>query len=242
MIAFVSGAVAALGPDLAVVEVGGVGLAVQCTPGTLAGLRIGEPARLATSLVVREDSLTLYGFASDDERGVFELLQTASGVGPRLAQAMLAVHSPDALRRAVATEDLGSLTLVPGIGRKGAQRIVLELRDRLGTPRAQWAGDDALGGLGVADRSGGSGGNGAADGAGAELGGAAGNGGGRPFPLQRSWREQVHGALVGLGWSTREADEAVVSVAPEVDAAIARGEAADVAALLKSALRLLGRA
>jgi Holliday junction DNA helicase RuvA len=89
---------------------------------------------VATSLVVREDSLTLYGFATDDERNVFELLQTASGVGPRLAQAMLAVLTPDALRRAVATEDLAALTSVPGIGRKGAQRIVLELAGRLGAP------------------------------------------------------------------------------------------------------------
>ena len=110
MIAFVAGRVAALAPDGAVVEVGGVGLAVQCTPGTLAALRLGEPAQLPTSLVVREDSLTLYGFADEDERVVFELLQTASGVGPRLAQAMLAVHEPDALRRAVATEDLAALT------------------------------------------------------------------------------------------------------------------------------------
>jgi holliday junction DNA helicase RuvA len=107
---------------------------VQCTPGTLATLKPGEHAQVATSLVVREDSLTLYGFGSDDERNVFELLQTASGVGPRLALAMLAVHSPDALRRAVATEDLGTLTMVPGIGKKGAERIVLELRDRLGPP------------------------------------------------------------------------------------------------------------
>lgn len=134
MIAFVAGPVAAVGPTSAVVEVGGVGLDVQCTPGTLARLRLGQPARLPTSLVVREDSLTLYGFADEDERSVFELLQTASGVGPRLAQAMLAVHPPDELRRAVATEDLTALTRVPGIGRKGAQRIVLELRDRLGAP------------------------------------------------------------------------------------------------------------
>jgi Holliday junction DNA helicase RuvA len=93
--------VAAVGPDGAVVEVGGVGIAVHCTPSTLAGLRIGAPARLATSLVVREDSLTLYGFASDDERSLFELLQTASGVGPRLALAVLAVLSPDAVRVAI---------------------------------------------------------------------------------------------------------------------------------------------
>lgn len=131
MISSVRGRVAALAPDAAVVEVGGVGLHVQCTPSTLARLQPGEEARLATTLVVREDSLTLYGFASDDERAVFELLQTASGIGPRLAQAMLAVHSPPALRRIVATEDLPALVLVPGIGRKGAQRIVLELKDRL---------------------------------------------------------------------------------------------------------------
>ncbi len=142
MIAHVRGTVAAVAPDGAVIEVGGVGMRVQCTPGTLAALRLGEPAQVATSLVVREDSLTLFGFGSDDERNVFELLQTASGVGPRLALAMLAVHSPDALRRAVATEDLGALTMVPGIGKKGAERIALELRDRLGPP-----GESAAAGL-----------------------------------------------------------------------------------------------
>src|SRR6185312_15631094 len=93
-------------------EVGGVGLAVSCTPGTLARLRVGQPARLATSLVVREDSLTLYGFADDDERSVFELLQTASGVGPRLAQAVLSVLPPTEVRRAVATADVPALTRV----------------------------------------------------------------------------------------------------------------------------------
>ncbi len=132
MIASVSGRVTSLAPDAAVVDVGGVGLLVHCTPRTLAGLRAGETASLATALVVREDSLTLFGFASADERALFELLQTATGVGPRLAQAVLAVHAPDVVRRAVASEDLTALTQVPGIGRKGAQRIVLELKDRLG--------------------------------------------------------------------------------------------------------------
>lgn len=131
MIASVEGTVQALTADGAVVVVGGVGLAVQTTAGTRARLRVGEPARLSTSLVVREDSLTLYGFADDDERAVFEQLQTASGVGPRLAQAVLTVHPPDAVRRAVVTEDLVALCLVPGIGRKGAQRLVLELRDKI---------------------------------------------------------------------------------------------------------------
>jgi holliday junction DNA helicase RuvA len=132
MIASVRGIVTAIAPDGAVVEVGGVGLAVHCAPGTLAGLKAGVEARLATSLVVREDSLTLYGFADDDEKQLFELLQTASGVGPRLAQAVLAVHQPDSVRRAVATGDIAALTRVPGIGKKGAERLVLELRDRIG--------------------------------------------------------------------------------------------------------------
>jgi holliday junction DNA helicase RuvA len=132
VIAHVDGTVSGVAPDGAVIDVGGVGLLVQCTPGTLARLRTGERAKVATSLVVREDALTLYGFASEDERNTFELVQTASGVGPRLALAMLAVFTPDALRRAVAAEDLAALTTVPGIGRKGAQRIVLELAGRLG--------------------------------------------------------------------------------------------------------------
>jgi Holliday junction DNA helicase RuvA len=198
VIASVRGRVAALHPDGAVVEVGGVGLFVSCAPGTLARLRLGEPGSLATSLVVREDSLTLYGFGSEDERSIFELLQTASGVGPRLAQAVLAVHSPAAVRRALATEDLAALTLVPGIGRKGAQRLVLELKDRL-------AGEPLL----------------------------------EPVPGDGAspWREQLRGALVGLGWTAREADEAVVAVAPEAEGA----GTPDVPALLRSALRLLSR-
>lgn len=134
MIASVRGTVLAVRLDAAVVEVGGTGYLVQATPATLAGLRVGHEATLHTTMVVREDSLTLFGFADDDEREVFEVLQTVSGVGPRLALAMLAVHSPDGLRRAVAAEDLAALKRVPGIGHKGAQRIVLELADRLGAP------------------------------------------------------------------------------------------------------------
>jgi len=206
VIAFVAGRVAALAPDGAVLEVGGVGLTVQCTPGTLAALRIGEQAHLPTSLVVREESLTLYGFADEDERVVFELLQTASGVGPRLAQAMLAVHDPDTLRRAVASEDLATLVQVPGIGRKGAQRIVLELKDRLGAVRGSTT---------TVRRSG---------------------------AVHAGWRDQLHGALLGLGWSGREADEGVASAASYAEEATAAGDAPDVGALLKVALRSLSRA
>jgi Holliday junction DNA helicase RuvA len=134
VIAFVSGKVTSAGVDGAVVDVGGVGLSLQCTPATLAALRVGDPAHVPTSLIVREDSLTLYGFADEDERVIFELLQTASGIGPRLALAVLATHTPNGLRRAVAAEDLNALMKVSGIGRKGAQRLVLELKDRLGGP------------------------------------------------------------------------------------------------------------
>ncbi|QVJ00640.1 Holliday junction branch migration protein RuvA [Nocardiopsis eucommiae] len=134
MIAFLTGRVAARGAASAVIDVGGVGMSVQCTPSALSRLHVGEEGTVATSLVVREDSLTLFGFADDDERNLFEQVQTASGIGPRIALAMLAVHSPDSLRQAVATEDTTALTRVPGIGKKGAQRIVLELRGKLDAP------------------------------------------------------------------------------------------------------------
>jgi Holliday junction DNA helicase RuvA len=207
MIASIAGQVAVVTAEHAVVEVGGVGIAVQCTPATLAGLRVGEPARLATSLVVREESLTLFGFANDDERVVFEVLQSVAGVGPRLAQAVLAVHSPDTVRAAVATEDVGALTLVPGIGKKGAQRLVLELKDKLGT---------ASGSAGTVVRLPGS-------------------------PSAGAWREQLRAGLTGLGWTTRDADEALAAVGPEAEAALAVGDTPDVAVLLRRSLQLLSR-
>ncbi|MFC5959246.1 Holliday junction branch migration protein RuvA [Streptomyces pratens] len=207
MIAFVSGTVAALAPDTAVVEVGGVGMAVQCTPDTLAELRIGRQARLAVSLVVRENSLTLYGFADDGERQVFELLQTASGVGPRLAQAMLAVQTPDALRRAVAQGDEKALTAVPGIGKRGAQRLLLELAGRLGEPAGAAATSHPAGAA-------------------------------APAP----WSEQLHAALVGLGYSAHETEAAIAAVTPAAEAAAADGAAPKVSHLLRAALRTLNRA
>ncbi|CAN5119330.1 MAG: Holliday junction branch migration protein RuvA [Nocardioides sp.] len=134
MIAFVRGQVAAVTLSSAVVEVGGIGLELLCTPATLASLHGGQTATLQTAMVVREDSWTLYGFASDDEKQVFELAQTASGVGPKVAQSLLAVLTPEEFRRAVATDDVKTLTKVPGIGHKGAQRIILELKDRIAAP------------------------------------------------------------------------------------------------------------
>lgn len=200
MIAFVRGEVATVGLTSAVVEVGGVGLELLCTPGTLATLRPGQAATLPTSMVVREDSLTLFGFLDDDERSTFELVQTASGVGPKLAQAMIAVLSPEDLRTAVAHEDVKTLTRVPGIGQKGAQRIILELRDRIGAPTGHATGTSAV------------------------------------AAAQADWRGQVQQGLVGLGWSVKEADKAVESVAPEA------GDTPDVGALLRAALRTLSRA
>jgi Holliday junction DNA helicase RuvA len=212
VIASVNGRVAAVSPDGAVVEVGGVGLSVQCTPGTIARLSVGENARLATSLVVREDSLTLYGFADDDERSLFELLQTANGVGPRLAQAVLAIHPPREVRRAVSTGDLKALMQVPGIGKKGAERLVLELRDRLGASTTDTSLD----------------------------GGALPTGVGPITPVA-PWRDQLSAALVGLGWSLREADSAVAALAPVADEQVSAGGRVDVAVLLRQALQMLGR-
>jgi Holliday junction DNA helicase RuvA len=169
-------------------------------------LRPGETARVATCLVVREDSLTLYGFTSDDERNVFELVQTATGVGPRLALAMLAVHSPDALRRAVSTGDLDALTLVPGIGKKGAQRIVLELKDRLGMPGDVPADTGRL-----------------------------------LSATMPSWREQAQSGLVNLGWPARDAEQAVTAVAADLAADGVAPETADVATVLRAAMKKLSR-
>ena len=204
MIAFVRGEVADVTLTSAVVDVGGVGLEVMCTPNTLAALRAGQVATLPTSMVVREDSLTLFGFADDDEKQVFELVQTASGVGPKLAQAMLAVLSPDAVRRAVAGDDVKTLTRVPGIGQKGAQRIILELKDRIGLPTT---GHPAT----------------------------------RAVPAE-PWRDQVRQGLVGLGWSVKDADQAVESVADQLPVGSNADGSPDVAALLRAALRSLSRA
>jgi Holliday junction DNA helicase RuvA len=195
MIASLRGTVASVALDAVVLDVAGVGYLVRCTPATIAGLRLGSEAQVFTTLVVREDSMTVYGFASADERDMFELVQTASGIGPKVALAMLSVHQPDALRSAIAQSDLAALTTVPGIGRKGAERIVVELKDRVGLAT-----------------------------------GAAPTG-------APAWREQVHEALLGLGWGARDAESAVDSVAANVP----DGEAPDVSALLRDALRSLAR-
>ncbi|WP_031465698.1 Holliday junction branch migration protein RuvA [Sciscionella sediminilitoris] len=148
MISQLRGTVVGIGLDSCVLDVGGVGYAILATPATLAVLRTGTEATLATSLVVREDSMTLYGFTDTEARDLFTLLQTVSGIGPRIALAMLAVLEPDALTTAIAEEDVRTLTTVPGIGRKGAERLVLELRDKVGAVRgANSAAQPASGGV-----------------------------------------------------------------------------------------------
>ena len=200
MIASVRGAVRHVGLDRVVVEVGGVGMLLHTTPATASALHLGQEALLATTLVVREDSLTLYAFGSDDERDIFEQVQTVSGVGPRIALAMLSVLAPDRLRAAVTSSDLATLTKVPGIGKKGAERIVLELRDKLGLQSGAAAGAAAA-----------------------------------PAGPTAAWRDQVAEALVGLGYSAKQAEDAVSRAAEAAPAG------ADVSAMLRAALRELGR-
>lgn len=132
MISQLTGTVIAAGATWIVVDLSGFGLKALCTPATASAVRLGQVATVHTSLVVREDSLTLYAFAEADERDCFELVQTASGIGPKIAQAVVSVLSPEDLRAAIATENIRALTQVPGIGVKGAQRLVIELKDKIG--------------------------------------------------------------------------------------------------------------
>lgn len=201
MIAFVRGSVVSIGSDSIVVDVGLVGVTVTVTPATSLSVRVGENVQLITSMVIREDSWTVYGFLDPDEKSVFELVQTVNGIGPRIALAVLATMSPDDLRRAIAAEDSKALTKVSGLGSKGAQRLVLELRDRIGAPAQGRA---------------------------------------RSAAPAAGWQARVHAGLTSLGWSGKEADTAIAEITPLAEDQIAHG-AADIPALLKSALRSLDR-
>ncbi|CAN7451258.1 Holliday junction branch migration protein RuvA [Knoellia sp. LjRoot47] len=201
MIASLSGRVSHVGLDRLVVEVGGVGMLVHTTPRTVADVRTGAEVTVATTLVVREDSLTLFGFGSAGERDMFETVQTVSGVGPRLALAMLSVLTPDEVSAALRAGDLATLTKIPGVGKKSAERLVLELKDKVGMPSAPVGADVAS----------------------------------AVAPSGDERRDQVAEALVGLGWSTKQASDAVSTVSASAD------PDASVAALLRMALRELGR-
>ena len=148
MISSIRGEVLEVALDHAVIEAAGIGYRVNATPSTLATLRQGSEARLVTAMIVREDSMTLYGFPDSDTRDLFLTLLSVSGVGPRLAMATLAVHDAAALRQALADGDVAALTRVPGIGKRGAERMVLELRDKVGLVGAT-AGAPAVNGHAV---------------------------------------------------------------------------------------------
>lgn len=131
MIAQLTGTVIAVGATWVVLDLGGFGVRALCTPATVAAVRVGERTTVHTSLVVRQDALTLYGFAEADERDAFELVQSASGIGPKIAQAVVSVLPPDDLRAAVRTENVTALTKVPGIGPKGAKKMIIELAGKV---------------------------------------------------------------------------------------------------------------
>lgn len=194
MISQLTGTIVTTNLDGVVIDVNGVGMSVLCAPSTIAELRLNAKTTLQTALVVREDALTLYGFRDSDERTIWQLLQTVSGIGPKVALAFLAVLAPDEIRAAIADADLATLTTVPGVGKKTGERIVVELKDRVGVVSAAAA-------VGTAN-----------------------------------WKNQVQEALVGLGWSLKEADKAISAVA--ADDSIAKE---DVPALLRRALQTMAR-
>lgn len=191
MISQLTGTVVSLGLNTIVIDVNGVGMQVHCAPNTTGALTLGSRATIVTSLVVREDSLTLFGFANPEERDMWLLLQTVSGIGPKVALAFVAVLSPDEASRALAEGDLATLTKVPGIGKKGAERLVVELKDKV-------AAAPIVAG-----------------------------------PAREAWRPQVREALIGLGWSAKEADKAVETVAGTLPS----DHDGDVATILRKTLQ-----
>ena len=173
MISLISGTVRAIHGDRLIVEVAGVGLSVLVNASTSAGVTMGSQIQLFTTLVVREDSLTLFGFLSDEARSLFELVQTVSGIGPKVALSILGALRPEDLGRAIAMQDVAAIERVPGIGHKGAQRLILELKGKL-----------------------------------------AGIEGGTSYQGHLpAWREQLMSALVSLGFSPKESDGAISSLA-----------------------------
>ncbi len=149
MFYYVNGVVAHIAPYLAVIDCGGVGYACRTTNNTLSALTVGKPAKLYTFLNVREDAMELYGFASEEELNCFQMLIGVSGVGPKAALSILSSAAPDRLALAIITGDEKALTSAPGVGKKLAQRIILELKDKLSKGQLGTAGGEAYGGAGV---------------------------------------------------------------------------------------------
>jgi Holliday junction DNA helicase RuvA len=188
--------VRAINSDRLVVEIGGFGVSVLVTPSTTSQVTLGSQVQLFTSLVVREDSLTLYGFVNEESRTLFELVQTVSGIGPKVALSILGALTPEDLSRAIAQEDIAAIEKVPGIGRKGAQRLILELKGKLN-----------------------------------DLSGSA------HYQIhQPAWREQLTSALVSLGFSPKESDNAISNVVTSLQADGADPSSLELSELLKLTL------
>jgi Holliday junction DNA helicase RuvA len=190
VIASISGIVKFLRINTMVVEVGGVGMLVHVSPRLSANQTVGRSVSLHTVLVVREDALTLYGFETPDARDLFEILQTVTGIGPKVAQSALTVYDVPELVSAIKSENSSILEKIPGLGKKGAQRLVLELKEKLGAF--------------VSTQS----------------------------PVVGAWREQLNSALVGLGYSLRQSEERIETVAAQFGSA----SEIPIAELLRAAL------
>lgn len=197
MISLVTGIVRSIATDKAVLEVGGVGLSLSITSHTSSQLHLGASAQLFTSLVVREDSLTLFGFLDEQSRNTFELLQTVSGIGPKVALAVLGSHTADSLAKAIAQEDIKAIEKVPGIGRKGAQRLILELKGKL-----------------------------------TDFGSVA-----TVHSHQPIWREQLMSALISLGYSSKESDNAINEVVAQYNEQEIEPSTLELSELLKRVLQ-----
>ena len=196
MISLLSGTVRSIHSDRLVVEVGGFGLSVLVTPATTTQVSLGAQIQLFTSLVVREDSLTLFGFVNEESRSLFELVQTVSGIGPKVALSILGALTPEDLGRAISLEDIGAIEKVPGIGRKGAQRMILELKGKLS--------DLSHGQLYKGH--------------------------------QPAWREQLSSALVSLGFSPKESDNAISAVVADLQSDAIDPTGVELSELLKRTL------
>jgi len=196
MISLLNGTVRSIHSDRLVIEVGGFGLSVLVTPSTTTQVTLGSQVQLFTSLVVREDSLTLFGFVNEESRTLFELVQTVSGIGPKVALSILGALTPEDLGRAISQEDIGAIEKVPGIGRKGAQRMILELKGKLSdlSNSQQYKGH------------------------------------------QPAWREQLSSALVSLGFSPKESDNAISEVVSQLQTDGVDASGVELSELLKRTL------
>lgn len=200
MIARLRGTPVALRPEGLVLDVGGVGYLVAATPRATRNWDVADEITVETYLHVREDTLQLFGFADVEERELFELLMTVQGIGPKVALAIVSGSTPGELRRAVALADEARFMAIPGIGKKTAQRIVLELKDKLGNlDTISLAGDG---------RPGGKGGGAGAGGAGAPAAGSIG--------AQAAGHLVAREALVGLGFSLSEAEDRLAGIDPDL--------------------------